>query len=164
MDSDSFDKPITLHRDTVRAQWVDEYDHMNLAYYVAVCDQATYGFWEMVNGGGELSERKGMEYAVVETHVNYIRELRLNDPVTVTTQLMDYDAKRFHIFHELHHEREGYLAATNEVMSLGFNLNTRSIAPFESRVTDCLEKIFAAHKLLTRPANAGRSIGIRKSA
>ncbi len=164
IDLDAVRKPITLHTDTVDEKWVDEYDHMNVAYYVLVCDQATYGFWQMVNEGRELSDRNGFEYAVVETHVNYISELRLNDRVTVTTQLLDYDAKRFHLYHELHHESEQYLAATNEVMALGFNLTSRAIQPFDCRVTECLEKIFSAHKLLDKPANAGRTIQIRKSA
>ena len=44
-----YDRPLTLHQDVVRSEWVDEYDHMNLAYYVLVCDEATYKFWNLVN-------------------------------------------------------------------------------------------------------------------
>ena len=157
-----FDLPLNLHQDRVQPQWVDEYDHMNLAYYVLVCDEATYAFWEMVNGGQSLEQRKGAEYAVVETHVNYMREVRLGDPLVVTTQLLGYDEKRFHIFHELRHAEKEYVSATNEVMALGFDLNSRSIHKFRDSVQEIIGEIYEHHQLLETPANAGRSIGIKK--
>ena len=158
------DGPIILHQDYVRSEWVDEYDHMNLAYYVLVCDQATYAFWELINEGQSLEHREGLEYAVVETHVNYLQEVRLNDPVVVTTQLLGYDQKRFHIFHELRHADRGFLSATNEVMALGFDLNSRKIQPFRKSVQQQLMAIADHHNCLEVPANAGRSIRLKKPA
>ncbi len=158
----SYEKPLVLHQDVVRAQWVDEYDHMNLAYYVLVCDQATYEFWNLVNDHRSLDERSGLEYAVVETHVNYIREVRLGDPLTVTTQLLGYDNKRFRLFHELRHTDDDFISATNEVMALGFNLELRGIQPFAESVQENLSKIHAQHGALPQPANAGRAIGFKR--
>ena len=155
-----FDEPLLLHHDHVRAQWVDEFDHMNLAYYVAVCDWGTYKFWELVNDGRQLDERDGMEYAIVEAHVNYLREVRRGDKLIVTTQLLGYDDKRFHLFHTLKHATEDFVSATNEVMGLGFNLNTRGIAPFADRVQSKLAEIFAGQQTLPKPTHAGRSISL----
>lgn len=155
---DNLDKPIMLHRDVVVHEWVDEYDHMNLSYYVLVCDQATYKFWELLNNHLTLEERGGKEYAVVESHVNYLREVRLNDPLYVTTQLLAHDQKRFRIFHELYQEKDNYLAATNEIMALGFDLETRGISTFISVVEGNLKRIFECHRQLTRPTWAGRAI------
>ena len=153
-----FSKPLLLHECSVRREWIDEYDHMNLSFYVWVCDQASYEFWEVVNEGVSISEREGAEYAVVETHVNYLREVRLNDPLKVTTQLVAYDEKRFRIFHELYHATQGYLAATNEIMALGFNTNQRKISAFRTPVVKMLEQIYEQHHQLPLPANAGRAI------
>lgn len=154
------DQLLLLHEDKVRPEWVDEYDHMNLAYYVAVCDWGTYNFWELANCGQPLDERAGMEYAVVETHVNYLREVRLGDELIVETQLLGFDQKRFHLFHTMKHKRERFVSATNEVMALGFNLNVRGIQPFTRRVQEELEKIFKGQRRLPNPANAGRSISL----
>ena len=63
------DQVLHLHRDQVRAEWVDEYDHMNLAYYVLVCDQATYEFWEMINNHQGIEHRQGAEYALSLIHI-----------------------------------------------------------------------------------------------
>ena len=155
-------RPLRLHTDLVHPEWVDEFNHMNLAFYVLVCDQATYAFWKLLNGGRDLESRNGMEYAVIETHVNYLNEVRLYDELSVRTRLLDFDAKRFHIFHELHHSETGTLSATNEVMALGFNLNTRGVEPFTDSVAEYLDEIYREHKTLSRPANAGRSIGIKR--
>ena len=155
---DRFTNSITLHRGKVRAEWIDEYGHMNLSYYVLICDQATYAFWELVNDERDIDERGGFEYAVVETHVNYLQELRLNDPVRVRTQLLAYDEKRFRIFHELLHDSEGFLSATNEVMALGFDLNERAICTFNETVQANLAEVCSAHQKLETPRNAGRAI------
>lgn len=159
-----FTEPLILHQDYVRTEWVDEYDHMNLAYYVLVCDQATYAFWELINEGQALECRDGLEYAVVETHVNYLQEVRLNDPVVVTTQLLGYDQKRFQIYHELRHADRGFLSATNEIMALGFNLNERKIQTFRNLVQEQLKLIGEQQSRLERPSNAGRSIRMKPSA
>ena len=156
------DQVLHLHRDQVRAEWVDEYDHMNLAYYVLVCDQATYEFWEMINNHQGIEHRQGAEYAVVETHVNYLAEVRLGAPLLVTTQLLEFDEKRFRIFHELHQTDRNFLAATNEVLALGFDLNKRGVMNFKPSVQQSLAKIHSKHKKLVVPRNAGRSIRILK--
>jgi acyl-CoA thioester hydrolase len=153
------DPRLFLHRAVVKPEWIDEYGHLNMAYYVLVCDSATFRFWAAMNGGREVEARDGNEYAVVETHVNYLDEVREGDPLLVTTQLIAADAKRFRIFHTMHHERKGYLAATNEVMALGFNLQTRRLMEFLPEVQAKLRETLADHAALPMPENAGRAIG-----
>lgn len=152
--------PLALYQTRIKPEWIDEFDHMNLAYYVLVCDQATYAFWEHLNDGRTLDERGGAEYAVVETHVNYLREVRLDDPVRVTTQVLGADSKRFHIFNTLSHAGEGFVSATNEVMVLGFDLNERRVRPFKESVQARLDVLLTAHAPLPTPENAGRAIGM----
>ena len=80
------DVPL-FHLDTVvKPEWIDEYGHLNMAYYVLICDFATAAFWDRMNEPVTLEERDGAEYAVVETHVNYMDELRAHAPLVVTTQ------------------------------------------------------------------------------
>ncbi len=155
-----YSQPLPLYQTEVSSEWVDEFDHMNLAHYVAVCDEATYKFWEIVNDNQPLHERNGMEYAIVETHVNYIREARLGDPLEVKTQLLAFDQKRFNLFHNLYNTEINTICATNEVMALGFNLNIRNIQPFQDSVQKQLTEIFKGHRKLERPANAGRGISM----
>ena len=91
--------------------------------------------------------------------MNYLDEVREGDPLLVTTQLISADTKRFRIFHSMYHAEKGYLAATNEVMSLGFNLNTRGMMEFLPEVQARLTATLASHAALPQPDNAGRAIG-----
>ena len=149
---------LIVREGLVKPDWIDSYGHMNMAMYVQACDHATYAFWEHVNDNRPLDERGGAEYAVVETHVRYLRELRLGDAVRVTTQLLGADEKRFCVFHRLLHAEEGYVAATNEVMALGFDLGERGLRPFGDAVRARLARVLVEHSRIPRPQSAGRSI------
>lgn len=150
---------LLTYDSVVRPEWIDEFGHLNMAYYVLICDSATFNFWDVVNGDRKLEDRDGSEYAVVEAHVNYLDEVREGDPLLITTQLLAADAKRFRLFHTMYHAEKGYRAATNEVMALGFNLNERGLEVFKDDVQKRLQDILARHSKLDQPDNAGRAIG-----
>jgi len=149
-----------LYQTTARPEWIDEYGHMNMAYYPLVCDHATYAFWEDVNAPLGLDQRGGAEYAVVESHVRYLREVRRDDPLGVTTQLLDADHKRFRLFHTLYQTSEGYIAATNEIMALGFDLEARGVMAFNDAVRARLAELLTEHATLPAPQHAGRGIAM----
>ncbi|MDD9851807.1 MAG: thioesterase family protein [Gammaproteobacteria bacterium] len=147
-----------LHQTKVAPEWVDEFGHMNMACYLQVCDAATYAFWEWMNDGVALAARGGAEYAVVEAHVNYLREVQLGDALAVSTQLLDADEKRFRLFHVLYAKKEKQIAATNEIMALGFDLGTRRLCEFKKTVREKMRQTLAEHAQLPPPENAGRGI------
>ena len=83
-------------------------------------------------------------------HVRYLRELREGDPVRVTVQLLDYDAKRIHYFETLKHADEGWVSATSENMTLHVDMGAKKVAPFPQSVLDRLAVMKAAHAHLPR--------------
>jgi acyl-CoA thioester hydrolase len=104
------------------------------------------------------NERKSCFTA--EIHVRYLRELHAGDPVRVTFQLLDYDAKRLHYFEQLVHATEGWVSATSENMSLHVDMDAKKTAPFPSAVAGRLAKMKASHDRLPRPDGAGRRIAM----
>jgi acyl-CoA thioester hydrolase len=105
--------------------------------------------------------KHGMTF-VLETHVTYDREMKGGAPMRFATQLLDRDAKRVHLFHEMYHEAEGYLAATNETIVINIDFATRRSAPWPAQAADRLEAMWDAHRGLPRPAKAGRVMGLGK--
>src|SRR5205814_4874048 len=106
--------PLDIHRSNVLPEWVDWNGHMNVAFYVLAFDQASGAFMRNMGLGRHYVDGKhGMTF-VLETHVTYDREMKDGAPMRFTTQLLDRDAKRVHLFHEMYHAEQGYLAATNE--------------------------------------------------
>ncbi len=150
--------------ETVRPEWIDVFGHMNMAYYMLAFDNATYAFWGHVTRGRPQSERDDLAYVVVEAHINYLGEVSVNQGLRITTRVLDVDEKRFRLFHEMHQAEVGYLAATNEVLGLGFNLKTRRAGPFSAPVKAEIEALLAAQAGLTWPERAGRSIAIPRRA
>lgn len=154
--------PLTLYETSIKREWIDFYDHMNVAYYVLVCDEATGAFWDYVNDGRGIDRREGAELVVLESHVNYLKEMRLGDPVRVTTQLLEVDDKRLRLFHTMMHATEGFVAATNEIKAIGFDLGQRKIMSFRPPAMARLQTIWQDHQALPQPASAGQGISLKR--
>ena len=155
-----FFAPIVSSVMTVEPGWIDFNGHMNMAYYNVLFDR---GIDEMYNlaglGQGYLREREH-SFFTAELHIRYLRELNEGDPVRVTFQLLDYDAKRMHYFEQLFHATEGWVSATSENMSLHVDMTAKKVAPFPAEVARCLSRMQASHGQLPRPEAAGRSIAM----
>jgi acyl-CoA thioester hydrolase len=152
--------PLDVYRDVVRAEWIDNNRHMNMGYYVVVFDLATDEFMRWVGLDGDHRRAHAVTTFCLEAHVTYHREVREGDPLRFTTQLLGYDAKRLHYFHAMYHATEGYLAATNELMSLHVALVTRRGAPMTGAILARLAAIQQAHEALPRPPQVGRVMGL----
>ncbi len=154
--------PLAIHRSTVLPEWVDWNGHMNVAFYVAAFDQASGAFMRNMGLGRPYVDGKhGMTF-VLETHVTYDREMRGGAPMRFTTQLLDRDAKRVHLFHEMYHAEQGYLAATNETIVMNIDFASRRSAPFPLQAAERLEALWTSHKDLPRPTKAGRVMGLAR--
>jgi len=160
--TDVLQAPFDVYRDRVRSEWIDHNGHMNMGYYLVVFDLATDEFFRWVGLDEAHRRSRNVTSFSLETHVTYQREVREGDPLRFTTRLIGFDAKRLHYFHEMWHAEAGYLAATNELMSLHVSLETRRAAPMAPEVLDRLGAILASHEKLPLPAQAGRSVGLDK--
>jgi acyl-CoA thioester hydrolase len=154
------DAPFDAYRDVVRPEWIDHNRHMNMGYYVVVFDLATDEFFRWVGLDAGHRESHKVTTFCLEAHVTYHREVREGDPLRFTTQLLAYDAKRLHYIHFMYHATEGYLASTNELMSLHVDLATRRGASMAPPILQRLAAIQAVHARLPRPPQVGRVIGL----
>jgi acyl-CoA thioester hydrolase len=152
--------PFDEYRDSVRPEWIDHNGHMNMGYYLVVFDFATDAF--LSHCGLDQAHRRAARITTfcLEAHVTYHREVRAGDPLRFVTFLLGHDAKRLHYIHEMRHAEDGWLAATNELMSLHVSQETRRGAPMAPDVLERLAAIQRAHDGLPRPPQAGRSIGL----
>jgi len=142
----------------IEPQWIDYNGHLNVAYYNVLFDRAVDEVYELIGLGPAYLERTKHSTMVVEAHVRYLRELKLEDPVRVVVQLLDYDAKRIHLFEELRHATENWVSATSENMTLSVDMTSKKVAPFHDTVLRLLERMKTAHAGMPRPNGAGRSV------
>ena len=156
-----FSAPFESSLMRVEPQWIDYNGHLNVAYYNVLFDRAVDEVYELVGLGPDYLERHKHSTMVAEAHVRYLRELHDGDPVRVTVQLLDYDAKRIHLFEQLLHATESWVSATSESMTLHVDMTAKKVAPFPDGVMRKLERMKTAHAVLSRPDGAGRRIAMR---
>lgn len=148
------------YRDQVRPEWIDHNQHMNMGYYLVVFDFATDAWLDYLGLTRAHRKETRVSTFALEGHITYKREVRSGDPLRFTTQLLAYDEKRIHYVHEMHHAEQGYLASTNELMSLHVSQETRRAAPMAPNVLDKLAETLAIHATLPKPSHVGRVMGL----
>ena len=156
------DAPLDRYRDVVRPEWIDHNRHLNVGYYLVVFDYATDEFFRWIGLDAVHRQERAVTTFCLEAHVTYHQEVREGAPLRFTTLLLGHDAKRIHYIHEMYHAREGYLAATNELMSLHVSEATRRSAPMAGEILERLADIQTAHDALPRPPQVGRAIGLAR--
>ena len=153
--------PPLVHRGAVLPGWIDYNGHLNLAYYMVAFDHGTDAFWDAFGLDDSYRARTGTSTYALESHLTYQRELREGDPFRVSTLLLDFDSKRIHYFHWMHHDAENYLAATNELLFINVDVERSRSTAFAPEMLETLGEIRRAHRRLEVPPQAGR-MGIRR--
>lgn len=152
-----------IHTTDIQPKWLDYNNHLNVAYYVLIFDQAGEALMGSLGLGATVTRETGCSWVALENHVTFDREVTSGQTVTVRMQLLDHDAKRLHIYMEMHVPGpKGYTAATQEQMLMCFDLRQRRSAPFPKTVQANIATMALEHSQLARPAKIGRSIGIRR--
>ena len=150
--------PFATARDIVRPEWIDYNGHMNVGYYQVVFDIASDAFFEFLGLTQEFRKRHGSTTFALETHGNFLREVKSGDPLRFEARLLDFDAKRIHFYQEMFHGTEGYLAASQESLSSHVSMATRRTAPMPAELLEHLAAVKAAHADLPRPWQVGHVI------
>ncbi|MEM7092832.1 MAG: thioesterase family protein [Actinomycetota bacterium] len=158
----TIEAPFVSLRTEIKPEWIDFNGHFNAGYYMVVFDDAIGPWMRFIGLDDEHRAANGVTTFTVEGHITYDREVAEGEPIEVRTQLLGYSSKAVHAFQQMHHAAEGWLAATNEVMSLHISMETRRSAPMAPQIMDRLAVIEAAHGELPVPPQVGRTMGIRR--
>ncbi len=157
-------RPIEIGGPHRLPEWIDYNGHMNVAYYVLAFDRAFDRVCDRIDLGADYVRRANGSIFVLEMHVSYLREVMADDPLRFTWQLLDHDDKRFHFCMSMYHASAGFLAAVSEQLALHVDLASRRAASFPAEQRARLAALAEEHRLLPRPAEVGRLIGIRRKA
>jgi carnitine 3-dehydrogenase len=143
----------------VPADWIDYNGHVHESCYLQLFGDAT----DALLGGlgidaGYLASSGS--YFTVETHLSHLGELHAGDSVRVTTQVLGWDDKRLHVFHELRREGEDDPVAAAEQMLLHVDAATGRTGPVRGIVRKRVAALADEHAGLPRPERAGRRIAL----
>ena len=135
--------PLITYRGSVYPSQCDHMGHMNVAFYVAKFDEAT---WQLFAGLGLTrtrlrDERRGM--AGVEQHIEYKRELFAGDVVTVTSRVLEVKDKVLRFEHEMKNDATGEVAAKTVLVAVHLDAATRKAQALPEDVRDRARALIA---------------------
>jgi acyl-CoA thioester hydrolase len=151
---------LTTWTGEIAHEWVDYNGHMRDAYYLLLFSFASDGLMDLIGLDAAGREASGHTFYSLETHLNYLREVKEGAGVEVRTQILGLDAKRVDVYHGMYLQGTDTLLAANEQMLINIDTAGPHSTPFSAAVRDKLAALAAAHLGLPRPAYAGRAIAM----
>ena len=100
------------YRGVVYPWQCDHMNHMNVMWYTGKFDEAS---WQLLSSLGLSRSRlssEGSGMAAVEQHIQYKRELRAGDPITIRSAVLQVKDKSIWLSHEMRNDDTGDVAAT----------------------------------------------------
>ncbi len=143
--------PIT-YRGVIHDRFRDENDHMNVAWYVYLFDQAAEGFFQLFGLDRAYREANQASTFALEQHIRYLREVRIGQAVTVRSRAVARSAKRFHFMQFLVIDEGGVLAATEEAVGTHMDMVIRRTSPMPPHITAAYDRMLDEHMRLPWPA------------
>lgn len=157
---DAVDVPLRLYRTHVEPDWVDYNGHMTEAAYLTAAGWASDALFRYI-GDDEAYRAAGHSFYTVETHIHYLLEVDVHEPIEFTTQLLGADRKRMHLLHEMYHGDTGALLASVEQMLVHVDMHAGRSAPILPHVAEAVQAIAAAHAELPVPPRVGSVMRLR---
>ena len=120
---------MITYRGVVYPWECDHMGHMNVMWYVGKFDEAT---WQLLGALGATPSRlreEGFGLAAVEQHIEYKRELRAGDLLTVRSSVLEAKEKSLRFAHEMTNDQTGELAATTVLVGVCIDTVGRKARP-----------------------------------
>ena len=137
---------VILANKKIIKDWIDYNGHMNLSYYILVFDMGAEVILSKFEMGEHSAKNTKKSTMVVETHTNYLKEVKENEEVIISLSYFDHDKKRLHYKLEMHEKSTNNLSATTEVLALYMNLNERRVSEFEKEKIKIMDDFINLNK------------------
>ena len=131
----------------VKKEWVDYNDHMNMAYYVLIFDQALEVALEKFKMGESSAKDLTRSTMVVETNTKYLSEVKQGEEIDIHMTYFDHDKKRLHIKMDMIEKSKKKISSTIEWISLYIDLSQRKVTEFEEEKLKLMDKFIKDNKI-----------------
>jgi acyl-CoA thioester hydrolase len=119
---------VSVWQGDVATEWIDDLGHVGFLEYQRLADVASLEIWRRAKG----QDSGPLEFVMTETHVRYLKELRVGMPVEVFSSVIEADAKRFQLLHQIRSGDE--VMCTVETLNLCFDPERRRVAEFSAGI------------------------------
>lgn len=126
----SAETAIETYRGVVYPWQLDHMDHMNVQFYTARFDEATWHFFAALGmtTGYFRNNRRGM--AALEQRTLYKRELHAGALIRITSELLEMKPKTIRFLHRMYDTESGEVVSTTELVGAHLDTEARKAVPF----------------------------------
>ncbi len=134
-----------FHRQEILSEHIDALGHMNIRWYMALYDDATWRFFASFGMDQDyfLSNQAGG--FALKHFVRYLAEVHAGETLAVRTRVLGRSEKRIHFMHFLVNESTRTLASTLEAMGSHADMRVRRTSPFPPHLAGRYDELVAAH-------------------
>lgn len=136
------------YRETIPDDYIDAMGHMNVRWYMALFDNATWHFFEAVGLDQDYFERCHAGGFALRQFIHYWSEVQAGHSVAVRTRALGRSEKRFHFMHFLIDESSGQIAAALESLGTHADLKLRKSSPLPPPIADRFDAFLEKHRRL----------------
>lgn len=135
---------LITYRGAVYPWHCDHMGHMNVMWYVGKFDEGT---WNLVHRLGITptylqGNQRGM--AAVDQHIQYKRELKAGDVITVRSQVLELHERKIRFRHEMVNDDTGDVAAVTTLVGVHMDTQTRKACAFPPELVERVQRFMAA--------------------
>ena len=125
---------VITYRGIVYPWQCDHIGHLNVMWYAGKFDEATWHLLATIGITPSYLRQQQRGMAAVQQHINYKRELRAGDIVTIRSGILEVKDKVIRFFHEMHNEETGEIAAVTILTGIHMNTQARVSCPFPEEI------------------------------
>jgi acyl-CoA thioester hydrolase len=153
--------PIETYRGFVYPWHVDQVGHLNVQFYTARFDEATWHFLNRLGLSPTHFKRSGRSAVAADQRTQYKREVHGGSLLHVTTELLELGRKSLRFMHRMYDTETGEEVASTELVGVYFDTTRRVSAELPGFVHDHAVGLTAhsSHTPLTPIADRLKSLG-----
>lgn len=126
--------PIETYRGFVYPWSIDHVGHMNVQFYTARFDEATWHFLAQLGLTPSFLKRNQRGAVAVDQHTRYQREVLAGSLLHVTTQLISLGRTSIRFVHQMYDSETGAEVAKTEFVGVYFDTERRAATPLPAAV------------------------------
>jgi acyl-CoA thioester hydrolase len=125
---------LTTYVGTVYPWQCDQVGHMNVTFYMAKFDEATWRFFAHIGMDGAYFREKRGGMGAVEQHLTYRSELHPGDCVEIATEVLEVKPKSITFRHNMAEALSGDEVATCTITAVHIETSARRGSPLPDDV------------------------------
>ena len=121
---------LLTYRGAVYTWHCDHLGHMNNMWYAGKFDEACWQLLSMLGLTPTRFAQDGTGMAAVEQHIQYKRELKAGDVITVRSEVLEFAGKKIRFRHEMVNGETGEVAAVTTLLGIHMDSVARKACDF----------------------------------